>query len=362
MRPRLLLTFPALSPFVEDDISLLSERYDVRTFAFEPPTGRSVAARMRGLVSLAAKQRAWLRSEMPGAEVAVCWFADYHAVLPVQAAQAAGVPVAVILGGFDSNRLPELDYGVYESAWRAPLARYVVRHADLLLPVSASLIESEERFASWPVTRRQGVRAHVPDLQTPHAVVPTGYDPAAWPLGPPERGRTVCTVGYMASDRSLHIKGGDLVIRAARQMPDAAFTIVGVPAEQQGALIKELGIPGNVLLVAPVSRGHLAEIYGTSSVYVQMSRSEGMPNVLCEAMLCGCIPVGSRVSGIPDAIGSVGEIVDMPDVGAITAAIQSAFARAPEGRKAARERIVTQFSRERRRSALYHSLEGLRRP
>jgi glycosyltransferase involved in cell wall biosynthesis len=361
MRPRLLLTYLTPTSFVRDDVDLLGERYDVRCFSFEEAQGGGAAAQARALARLALEQRRWLRAEAPGADVILSWFADYHAALPVRAGRRLGVPSAVILGGFDSNHLPELGYGVYESRWRAPLARYALRNADVLLPVSAALVESENRFATWPEARRQGVKAHLPGLETPYAVVPTGYDPDAWPMGPDERGLTVCTVAHLSSERALRLKGIDLLVATARRMPEVAFQVVGIPEEHRDATRRRLGPPPNVDLLGPQPRERLPEVYGSASVYLQASRTEGMPNVLCEAMLCGCIPVGSRVAGIPDAVGAAGELVDSPDPERIAAAIRTALVRAPEGRQAARDHILRHFTREHRRHRLFNVLDSLQR-
>lgn len=359
MRPRLLLTYLKPNSFVRDDIELLGERYDVRLFPFELHGVEGTAARARALRRLAAEQRRWLRAEAPGAAVILSWFADYHAVFPVRAGRAHGVPSAVILGGFDAIHIPELAYGVYGSRWRAPLARYVLRHTDLLLPVSASLIESKNRFTTWPEVRQQGVRAHVPRVTTPYAVVPTGYVPEAWPLGPAERGRLVLTVGLLESDRTLRRKGVDLLFEAARRMPDVRFRVVGVPEERQAEVRSQYRPPDNVDLLGLQPRERLPALYGEASVYLQLSRAEGMPNVICEAMLCGCIPVGSRVFGIPDAIGPAGELVEAPDPARIADAIEAAFERAPEGRQVARDHILQHFTREHRRLKLFSQLDAL---
>jgi len=53
----------------------------------------------------------------------------------------------------------------------------------------------------------------------------------------------------------------------------------------------------------------LNEKYNQAKVFVQASITEGMPNTLSEAMLLECIPVGSNINGIPDAIGETGIII-----------------------------------------------------
>ena len=344
-RPRVLLVAPALSSFVRDDIELLGERYDVVPFAFG--TGRA-GALVRGLV----RQAAWLRGQQ--ADLVVGWFADYHLALPVWWAARRGIPVAVALGGYDAACLPALGYGVFCSRWRAPVARDVLRGASLLLPVAHALVESTNAFAPGPPTR-QGARAHVPGLTTPVAVVPTGYDAAAWPMGPAERAPRVVCAALVSSERTYGLKGLDLLVDAARRLPGVAFEVVGVAPEI--AAMKQPGLPPNVTLSPPLPRAALADVYASAAVVLHVSRSEGLPNALCEAMLCGCIPVVSRVGAMPEVVGPTGEIVDVPSGEAVARAVERALARAD--RDAPRARIATEFSRERRRRDLFEHLGRL---
>jgi glycosyltransferase involved in cell wall biosynthesis len=358
MRKRLLFLYLKQKSFVKDDLALLREHYDVRVFQFDA-SAPSAMGRLLKLVAEAARQLAWLMRELPKADLVYGWFADYHMVLPVLLARRFGVPVAVVLGGMDCNHLPELNYGARDSRWRAPLVELIVRRADLLLPVSSALVRSENRYARWPDRHRDGLEAFVPDLQTPHRVVPTGYDPARWPLGPERREAVVATVAYVRSERDAKVKGIDLFVAAASELPDVRFRVVGVAPSFQAELQERYGPPENVDLLPPCSRRELSSVYGRASVYAQLSRTEGMPNVICEAMLCGCIPVGSAVAGIPEAVGEAGFLVDEPDPERIAEVLRKALDTGPQERRHSRAHVERHFAMERREERLVRVLEDV---
>lgn len=354
MRPRLPFAYLRPTSFVRDDLALLGERYDVRPFAFGTGTGR--LSRAAALAGGMARLAAWLRHEMPAASAAFGWFADYHTLPLVVAARQRDVPAVVALGGYDAMDLPELGYGVFGS-WRAPLARRVLRQATVVAPVSGSLVHSANRFLREPGSETQGINRFAPG-HAPAAAIPTGYDPDAWPLGPEPRAASVLSVGLIDSDRTFRRKGLDLLVEVARRVPEAQFSIVGlqIPEAQVRARYQP---PDNVTLRGPVEREALPALYGAASVYLQLSRAEGMPNVVCEAMLCGAIPVGSDVFGIPDAIGDAGVVVGTPDLDAIAGAVRQALGASAGRRRRARDRIATVFPRRRRAQALFGLLDGL---
>lgn len=346
-RPRILFVAGAPTSFVRDDLALLGERYDVMPLWFD---GRQV-------VRSAAAQVRYLRA----AEVDLVfgWFADYPLVLPVRWARSRGIPSVVALGGYDAVRLPGLEYGVFESRWRAPLARDVCRQATHLVPVAGALLASTNAYATWPRPSPQGVRVHVPRLDTPATVIPTGYDPEAWPLGPAQRAPSVLTVAHVSDERTYRLKGLPLLAAAAAALPEVPFEVVGVaPA------VAERALPSNLTLRPPVPREDLAASYAAASVYAQPSLSEGLPNALCEAMLAGCIPVTSPVGAMPEVTAEIGRTVPRPEAPALAEAIADALADADSDaggtlRVAARERIVEGYSRERRRTSLFGLLDAL---
>ncbi|MEO0557127.1 MAG: glycosyltransferase family 4 protein [Bacteroidota bacterium] len=339
--------------FVREDLRIFEEAYDLRTFAFR--TGTGVPGKHTTLLSERARLASWLKAELPHVSAAFGWFADYHTSPLAVQARRRGIPSAIVVGGYDAMRIPEHRHGVYASRWRAPLARRAARATSVLLPVADSLVQTRNPFLPLG-SQDQGLDVFVPDHAPTHTV-PTGYDPDQWAMGPMVRESRVLTVAIIDSAKRVWIKGIDLVVEAARCLPNVRFDIIGVP---QGDLSKVgLNPPPNVECHPPVQREALVEAYQQASVYLQLSRVEGMPNVLCEAMLCGAVPVGTDVFGIPAAIGAAGWTVAVPDVSAIVARIQSALAAPSPARHAARDHVATTFPLARRRRTLHTLMDGL---
>jgi glycosyltransferase involved in cell wall biosynthesis len=345
---RVLFVYLSPTSFVRDDLETLAERVELVPFHFDVDRARTV----QGLAAQWAAQRKWLKRELAGADLVYGWFADYHMVLPITYARRQAKPVVVALGGYDCLSLPELGYGVFSSPWRAPLARYVLRRASMLLPVSETLWCSENRFSAWPASKRFGLCVHVPGVRTPHRELPTGYLPERWPAGPAQRAPSVASVGLIDSEQTLRRKGIDLVLAVASQLPEISFRVIGVSDAMKEWIRSHLTVASNVSIEGPVPRDELARVYQATSVYLQLSRAEGMPNVLCEAMLCGCVPVVSRVFGNPAGAGDAGFVVDEPTPEAMAGAIRAALAADVSCRERARSHVMARFHRSRRADGL----------
>lgn len=368
MRPRLLFIHLHPSSFVRDDLEILARRYEVLVFHFAGGDSGGALRRWASLARSALAQFLWLCRELPRAGIVYGWFADYHMVLPVLLARLWRRPCVVVLGGFDANCLPELGYGVFHSRWRAPLTRMVVRRATLLLAVTPGLIQSESRYASWPDRRTDGILAHVPGLDTPYEILATGLDPEAWPQGPDDRPPTVCTAAWVDSERTFLIKGLDVFFEVARLLPETPFLVVGTSAVQRELLQRRRPPPENVRFQDWLPRAALIKIYAQTSVYLQLSRTEGgLPMVLGEAMLSGCIPVASDAGGMPGTVGDAGFLVEAPDPPAIAEVVRRALdlgadpQRGPRARARARARIAERFQRETRAVRLLATIERLER-
>ena len=135
----------------------------------------------------------------------------------------------------------------------------------------------------------------------------TGYDTRFWNYDQSEEKTGVLTAAFFSDKRVVNIKGLNIFNQLATLLPNVNFTIVG----ESGIRISEfINLEPNIKVMGVQTKSEMKELYQKNKFYFQGSRLEGLPNSLCEAMLCGCIPVGSRVFGIPDAIGTTGVLFD----------------------------------------------------
>ena len=136
-----------------------------------------------------------------------------------------------------------------------------------------------------------------------------------------------------------------MFIELAKLLPDFKFTLAGIKKN----LSVYDSIPKNLTILSKQTRDQLKDLYGSHSYYFQGSKIEGLPNVLCEAMLCKCIPIGSKVFGIPDVIGRTGLLFDSKEgLEKITAFLKK------ENKKLgqmARERIIENYPIKKRKNA-----------
>ncbi len=353
---KILLVYQHPVSFVKDDIELLGEMGNLATFEFGSFKGNQFIDFGRTL----HRQRAWLSRHLRDADVLVGWFVDYHMYLPTKMAVRRGVPIAVSVGGFDAVHLAPYGHGLYHNPWRTRLALPVYHSVDMVLPVAQELIYSENQFSLYPKTLVSGIKAHVPNFRTPTKVLPTGYVPEKWPFNDGEREDLVLGVAGVSRMRTFIMKGYNLVVEIAKLMPDMKFRLVGIAPEIVPAIQEEFDPPSNVELLPPVPREALVDHYQRAKVFLHPSRVEGMPNVLCEAMLCGCYPVVSRVFGNASAVGPEGIVVDIPDATLFQNAIREALGATAEQRARARSRIATKFSRDARREGLAEVFSRLR--
>ena len=131
----------------------------------------------------------------------------------------------------------------------------------------------------------------------------------------------------LAAGRLHPQKGFDRLLQAFAQLEDRGQSLVILgDGAQRPALVDQaqaLGIASRVLL--PGSVADLRPWYGAARCFVLSSRHEGWPNVLMEALACGCPAVSFRCNYGPAEIVEdrlSGLLVDEGDVGGLERAVQ----------------------------------------
>jgi glycosyltransferase involved in cell wall biosynthesis len=247
------------------------------------------------------------------------------------------------------------DMGVYLSPQRRRLQRYVCSMADRIL-VNAGAIKD------WLVAD-----GCAPQRIT---IIPNGIDVDRFSkprasgrlhreLGLPSDAALVGVVG-----RLTRFKGLETFLEAAAviapQHPSARFLIVGdgvgrtqtldKDAEYRAELerlVARLGLQDRVIFTG--FRADVENVFADLSVAVQPSLSEGLSNVLLEAMAAGVPVVATRVGGTSEAIrdGVNGVLVPSADSEALAEAIGSLLAVPPLAARlgnAARRSVTERFS------------------
>ncbi|MCQ8893263.1 MAG: glycosyltransferase family 4 protein [Methanolinea sp.] len=139
-------------------------------------------------------------------------------------------------------------------------------------------------------------------------VVPNGIDPELFCI------ESQSIVKYNKSNiilfvgRLYPIKGIHYLLMAFKEIhdiiKDAELVLVGDGQERERleALSVQIGIQDYVRFIGKVPHTEVKKYMQQADIFVLPSLSEGLPNVILEAMACGLPIVASRVGGIPDVI------------------------------------------------------------
>jgi glycosyltransferase involved in cell wall biosynthesis len=234
--------------------------------------------------------------------------------------------------------------------------------------VDRRLLSRADRVVVMSQAHRDAFRALGNRVRIVHnAVVPHAditNQPAATPLAGLPRPRVAC-IGRLS-----HEKGVDILLRAVRMLADrgAAFSVavIGSGPEDQAlrSLAAELHLDDRVHFTGAINP--VAPVYADADVVILPSRSEGLPNVLLEALAADRTVVATRVGAVPEVLTNpdAGVLLPSGSAVALAAGLAQAFVRIDDPAcSAARAATAARFSLSRRAAAhreLYDDLLGSR--
>lgn len=216
------------------------------------------------------------------------WFCDYHALIPILFARLFGKKSYIFVGGYDAYGIKHNPkYGVFSSWFRGMVAKVCYRLCTKIFFVDISLFYAlHEHIKVERITNKS-------------VIIPTGYDIDYWTR---QTGYVnvydYITVGNIKDYVTYWRKGIDRFVHMALAQPDKRFAIVGWDFDAH--------LPSNITVHKFLSPFGVRELLSKSKHYCQLSRIEGLPNSLIEAMLCDCIPVVTDVASMVDVIKGSG--------------------------------------------------------
>jgi glycosyltransferase involved in cell wall biosynthesis len=334
-----------LSSFVEKDIAILSEHFDLRVKFIDLSKKHYV---LKGLLI----QFFYLLRHGWTAHVFVSQFGGYHSLLPGIFARCFRKKSVIVLGGTDTVSFPSIRYGAFYLPVMRFFTKWSYKCAHLLLPVSENLIhcvyDYQEKDGKF-----QGVKHFCPKLKTPFRVIYNGYDSSHWYISDEKELKSFVTIGANLNSRfGFKLKGIDLLIEIAPKFPECTFYIIG------GAQLNDL--PSNVKGLSNLPHEQLPSFLARKEYYLQLSLSEGFPNALCEAMLSGCIPIVSNVGAMPEIVNDERLILNKKNADLLSTLIEGAIENRGYHKPSYwRERITSNYPLERRSRELTEAINSL---
>ena len=281
-------------------------------------------------------------------------FGGYWSLIPSLFGNLFDKKTIIICHGTDCASIPSLKYGSLGKKYINFFCKISYRLADLICPVSESLIKVENNFHINIKERKQGILNFFPSLNTPFKVIYNGLDIEFWKDNKYKKRKN--TFVSVLSEKQYFLKGADLIYELAIKFKNYNFEIIGL--EQPNFLDN---VPENLTFSGKIKQKNLIKKYYQSEFYLQLSSFEGFGLSLCEAMLCNCIPIGSSVNMIPEIIGNNGYILKERDINKLFEIIKIATNSKNKNimRKKARNSIIERFKLTSRKKILLHTLKNL---
>ena len=278
----------------------------------------------------------------------------YWSLIPSLAGKLLGIEVFIILNGSDCAAIPSINYGDLRKFPLKKVIEISYKKATTLLPVSSSLILTNNTFLSKTQETKQGYKHFFPDIKTEAIVLHNGIDVNFWkPLKGIKKVKN-SFISVFSGTSQFQRKGGDLILEVAKKFPDCKFFLAGLEKP------KNINSSDNVVFLGKLTPNELRKYYNMSEYYFQLSTFEGFGVALCEAMACKCIPIGSSVNMIPEIIGDSGYILHNKNLSELENLINKVLLNKSNQKLAnkARNQICNNFPMEKREKKLLELIEN----
>ena len=334
MKKKATVVYSVERSFVKSDISIL-EALGIKVYKIHSRPEKNLLKFLLNRIREKFKSILYLSRS----KFLISWFNDYHSFIPILFSKLFFKKSIIIVGGYDAIVDNKNNHGLFfKGGLRSTIAKLNYKMVNEVWIVHKSL-ENGCDFAKQKFNIISGVRNFTKDKRIVIKEINTGYDTRFWNYEENSSKTGVLTAAFFSDKRVIDIKGLNGFNKLASFLPEINFTVVG---ESEISVMDFIDLEPNVKVLGVQSKTQMKKLYQKNKFYFQGSRLEGLPNSLCEAMLCGCVPIGSRVFGIPDVIGNTGILFDTEnDLEKIAQFIKSELGL--ENFKKARKRVIQNF-------------------
>ncbi|MFC1887398.1 glycosyltransferase family 4 protein [Candidatus Cloacimonadota bacterium] len=319
-KKKLLFISAYSASFVMQDLKILANHFQVKE-AFFPK------ARSKGLFYTAYTALSIMLGVL-STDITYAVFADLRAFFAVFWCKFFNKKIVVLVGGYETAALPDINYGGMLKKGQASRFKYVLKNADLVLTYSD--FSKEEVIAVQKVNRIQtlylGIENEPASVESKEDIVVTIGDstPSKWKL-----------------------KGLDTFARATAAFPGMKIIIIGNYTENIRSELLKLN--SQLEFTGYISRNEVDTILSKAKVYCQLSRRESFGLSVLEAMKFGAIPVVTEKGSLPEVVGDTGFFTEYGDVDLTISAIKKALQDGSEenARKRAEEDFTIKMREDR---------------
>ena len=343
-KKELLFVFPKKFTFIDTEIKLLDTKFNID---YLQQNWQNKCLVITNLLI----QFVHTILKIKKTDIILISFAGYWSLIPSIIGNLFNKKVAIVVHGTDCVDFPEIKYG----SLRKPILKWFISKSlklcDIILPVSDSLILTENRYYDEKI-RFFGFKHHIKNINTTCKVIHNGLFIEDWKqLKVNKVPNSFITV---MTENQFYRKGGDLIIEIAKLLPECKFYFAGHKNLQNQM------VPNNIFFLGKLKPVDLKEYYSKCQFYLQISNFEGFGVAICEAMLCGCIPIVSNVNHLPEIAGSNKLILKKRSAQMLKKLIENLFTENLEIlKKQSIERVKNNYSARKRQKELTTTLNNL---
>ncbi|WP_373893845.1 glycosyltransferase [Virgibacillus sp. CBA3643] len=216
-----------------------------------------------------------------------------YSIIAIQTAKKLSVPYAVEMVGDPWDSL--WNYGSLKGKMIAPVTslqnKFFLKNSPFVIYVTKEYLQ--KKYPS------KGITAYASNVE----LESVGLNELEKGIGGEKK--DFHTIGLIGS-LSAKYKGIDTALKALKELrkyDDYKLEVVGDGDQSYWEeLARTIGVHENVLFKGVLKRGDLFNWLSTIDIYIQPSKTEGLPRALIEAMSVGCPAVASNVGGIPELL------------------------------------------------------------